>query len=91
MSELSPGPWKWITTKGAKKLVAADGQTVILEARASRFKPPSVYVKGRVNCRAIEAAAEMIETLRMAEIAMRFNGQLGGAERIKELLAKIGL
>lgn len=84
---MSPKPWKWVVEGGSRKLVSPEG--TVLEARISRFKPPSVYVRRPTDARAIELVPEMVERLRTAEIALRAAGILVGADRIKELLALI--
>jgi hypothetical protein len=82
----SPGSWKWETKNGAKMLVSPTD--IVLEARASKYKPPSIYVKPK-DARAIELVPEMIEVLKTAEMIMRVNNVLVGANRIRELLTKI--
>jgi hypothetical protein len=84
---MSPAPWKWDTSKGSRKLVGADG-SIVLEARASRFKPPSIYV-GADDALAIEAVPEMVALLISAEIALRLSNITVSADRIKDLLARI--
>lgn len=84
---MSSKPWKWVTEGGSRKLVSPDG--VVLEARVSRFRPPTIVVKDSSDARAIELLPQIVERLRAAEIALRANGVLIGADRIKELLALI--
>lgn len=84
---MSPKPWKWQLEGGTRRLCSPDG--VVLEARVSRYRPPTIVFRRPSDARAIELVPEMIERLRSAEIALRANGVEIGADRIKELLALI--